>query len=239
MQLSETRTLVTGGSSGIGRAIAAFLVKRGGKVVISGRNDGALRAAAADIGAIPVRGDVSVEADARRMVATTIGELGGYNVLINNAGFGIFASLLETTEDAMRRVWETNVLGATLVARESARHFATHGGGNIVNIASTAGSRGAPGGSAYSSSKFALSGLTECWRAELRKHDIRVMQVNPSEVLTPFGVNAGRAERSGDNPTKLHAEDIAHTVAAMLEMDDRGFVTDATVWATNPREDAR
>ena len=238
MQLSDTRTLVTGGSSGIGRAIAALLVQRGGKVAISGRNETALRAAAREIGAIPIRGDVGVEADARRMVATTIGELGGYNVLINNAGFGIFAPLLEMTEDAMRRVWETNVLGATLVARESARHFVAHGGGNIVNIASTAGSRGAPGGSAYSSSKFALSGLTECWRAELRKHDIRVMQVNPSEVLTEFSANAGRGAPNADNPTKLRAEDIAHTVASMLEMDERGFVTDVTVWATNPREDA-
>jgi 3-oxoacyl-[acyl-carrier protein] reductase len=239
MQLSETRALVTGGSSGIGRAIAALLVQRGGKVVISGRNERALREAAKEIGATPVRGDVGVEADARRMVATTISELGGYNVLINNAGFGIFAPLLEITEDAMRRVWETNVLGATLVARESARHFVDHGGGNIVNIASTSGSRGSAGSSAYASSKFALSGLTECWRAELRKHDIRVMQVNPSEVLTSFSANAGRSQQRHDNPTKLRGEDIAHTVASMLEMDDRGFVTDVTVWATNPRDDAR
>jgi 3-oxoacyl-[acyl-carrier protein] reductase len=181
---------------------------------------------------------VSVEADARRMVSATVAELGGYNVLINNAGFGRFAPLLETTVDDMRAVWETNVLGATLVARESARHFVAHGGGNIVNVASTAGSRGYAGGSAYSSSKFALSGLTECWRAELRKHDVRVMQINPSEVLTNFSVNAGRVAQRGRNPTKLQASDIAHTVASMLELDDRGFVTDATVWATNPRDEA-
>jgi 3-oxoacyl-[acyl-carrier protein] reductase len=130
------------------------------------------------------------------------------------------------------------VLGATLAARESARHFVAHGGGNIVNIASTAGSRGYAGGSAYCSSKFALSGLTECWRAELRTKNVRVMQVNPSEVLTDFSVNAGRAPRPGNNPTKLQADDIAHTVASMLELDDRGFVTEATVWATNPRDDA-
>ncbi len=238
MQLSDTRALVTGGSSGIGRAIAALLIERGGKVVISGRKEAALREAASDIGAIAVRGDVSVEADARRMVSATIAELGAYNVLINNAGFGRFAPLLETSVDDMRSVWETNVLGAMLVARESARHFVAHGGGNIVNIASTAGSRGSVGGSAYSSSKFALSGLTECWRAELRKHDVRVMQVNPSEVLTSFSANAGRAARRADNPTKLQARDVAHTVASMLELDDRGFITEATVWATNPRDDA-
>jgi 3-oxoacyl-[acyl-carrier protein] reductase len=239
MQLTDVRALVTGGSSGIGRAIAALLIERGGKVVVSGRKEEALRAAATAIGAIPVRGDVGIEADARRMVSTTIRELGGYNVLINNAGFGRFAPLLEVTADDMRSVWETNVLGATLVARESARHFVEHGGGNIVNIASTAGSRGYAGGSAYSSSKFALSGLTECWRAELRKHDIRVMQVNPSEVLTNFFASSGRGPARGENPTKLHSEDIAHTVASMLEAPDRGFVTDVTVWATNPRDDAR
>ena len=239
MHLSDVRALVTGGSSGIGRAIAALLIRRGGKVVISGRNEAALSAAASEIGAIAARGDVGVEADARRMVATTVREIGGYNVLVNNAGFGRFAPLLEITADDMRAVWETNVLGATLVARESARHFVEHGGGNIINLASTAGSRGYAGGSAYSSSKFALSGLTECWRAELRKHDIRVMQVNPSEVLTEFFARSGRPGHRPENPTKLHAEEIAHTVASMLEMDDRGFITDVTVWATNPRDESK
>lgn len=239
MHPSSIRALVTGGSSGIGRATAQLLIQRGGRVVISGRNEAALRRAASDIGAIPIQGDVSNESDVRRMVAGTIAELDDYNVLINNAGFGRFAPLLDITADMMRQVWETNVLGATLVARESARHFVARGGGNIVNIASTAGSRGSPGSSAYSSSKFALTSLTQCWRAELRTKNIRVMQVNPSEVLTDFSANAGRATPRADNPTKLQAEDIAHAIAGMLEMDDRGFVTDTTIWATNPRDDVR
>ena len=239
MHPTSIRALVTGGSSGIGRATAELLIRRGGKVVISARNEDALRVTASEIGAIPVRGDVSSEDDVRRMVATAIAELGDYNVLINNAGFGRFAPLLETSADMMRTVWETNVLGALFVARESARHFVNRGGGSIINIASTAGSRGSAGGSAYSSSKFALTSLTECWRAELRPKNIRVMQVNPSEVLTEFSANAGRQGSRKDNPTKLHAEDIAHAISGMLEMDDRGFVTDVTVWATNPRDDAK
>ena len=106
--------------------------------------------------------------------------------------------------------------------------------GNIVNVASTAGRRAGAGSSAYASTKYALSGLTEIWRTELRPHGIRVMQINPSEVLTPFFESAGAAPR-GDNPTKLHAEDIAHVIASMLALDDRGFVTEASVWATNPK----
>ena len=122
-----------------------------------------------------------------------------------------------------------------LVARESARHFVAQNSGNIINIASTAGQRGSIGGTSYVSTKFAVSGMTECWRAELRKHNIRVMQVNPSEVQTNFFVAAGAHARP-ENPTKLESEEIAHTICAMLAMEDRGFITDATVWATNPRD---
>lgn len=132
------------------------------------------------------------------------------------------------------RVWQTNVLGAMLVARESAKHFVGRSYGNIVNISSTAGQRGFANGSAYCSSKFAVNALTECWRAELRQHNIRVMQINPSEVLTNFGKGEVSRPRP-DNPTKLHAEDIARLIVGMLELEDRGFVTESTIWATNPR----
>jgi 3-oxoacyl-[acyl-carrier protein] reductase len=168
------------------------------------------------------------------MVAEAEQALGGYDTLVNNAGLGRHGTLVDLTADDMRHVWETNVLGATLVAQASARRFVAQGRGNIVNVASTAGSRGYPGGSAYASTKFALTGLTECWRAELRPHGVRVMQVNPSEVVTPFFEAAGMGPRA-DNPTKLHPEDIAHVIASMLALDDRGFVTEATVFATNPK----
>ncbi|HEY3258352.1 MAG TPA: SDR family NAD(P)-dependent oxidoreductase [Gemmatimonadaceae bacterium] len=132
-------------------------------------------------------------------------------------------------------MWETNVLGAMLVARESARYFVKKNTGNIVNIASTSGLRGGPGGTTYVSTKFALSGMTECWRAELRKNNIRVMQVNPSEVQTNFFVASGRGPRQA-NSSKLLGEDIAHAIATMLEADDRAMIVDASVWATNPRD---
>jgi len=235
MDLKNAKALVTGGSSGIGYATAQLLRDRGAAVAICGRKADALDQSASELGALGIIADVSREDDVKRMVARVISDLGGFNVLINNAGFGHWAPLVDTTADDFRRVWETNVLGAMLVARESARHFVAQNTGNIVNIASTAGLRGSAGGSTYVSTKFALSGLTECWRAELRKHNIRVMQVNPSEVQTNFFTTSGRSERPA-NPTKLYADDIASVIIGMLELDDRGFVTEASVWGTNPRD---
>ncbi len=104
--------------------------------------------------------------------------------------------------------------------------------GAIINIASTAGLRGAANGTAYYASKFALRGMTECWRAELRKYNIRVMLVNPSEVITNFAASAGIAQKS--NETKLRGEEIAYAVKAILEMDDRGFTPELSIFATNP-----
>ena len=234
MNLKEARVLVTGGSSGIGRGIAELLVKRGAKVAISGRDDKRLREAASAIGAVPLKGDVSIEADAVWMVRQAIDVLGGYNVLVNNAGIGAFAPLLEITVDDMRQVWEVNVLGATLMARESARHFVARKYGSIINIGSTSALRAGAGSSAYASTKFALRALSESWRAELRPHNVRVMLLNPSEVVTEFFSRAGRNQ--ADNPSKLHPGEIAHAAAAMLEMEDVGFIPELSVWATNPKE---
>jgi 3-oxoacyl-[acyl-carrier protein] reductase len=235
MDLKTAKALVTGGSSGIGYATAQLLRDRGAEVAICGRRADALDDAASELGALAIVCDVSREEEVKRMVSRVVSELGDYNVLINNAGWGRWAPLVETTVADFQRVWETNVLGAMLVARESARHFIKRNTGNIVNIASTSGQRGGPGGSSYVSTKFALSGMTESWRAELRKNNIRVMQVNPSEVQTNFFVASGRAARAA-NPTKLEPSDIAHTIVSMLEMDDRGMIVEATVWATNPRD---
>ena len=233
MDLQTANALVTGGSSGIGLATARQLRARGARVAICGRDEARVKRAAEEIGALPIAGDVSVEADVVRIVRTVVEQFGDYDVLINNAGFGIFAPLVDTRLEDMQRVYGTNVFGAMLVARESAKHFISRNRGNIVNVASTAGQRGFAGGTAYSSSKFALSGLTECWRAELRKNNIRVMQINPSEVQTDFVAASGRPLRAFSE-RKLVSDDIVHAIVSMLEMHDRGFTTEATVWATNP-----
>jgi 3-oxoacyl-[acyl-carrier protein] reductase len=234
VDLKNAAVLVTGGSCGIGFETARVLRERGARVAICARHKDMLDSAAKQLGALPIVADVSKEDDVLRMIGEVVKEFDDYNVLINNAGFGAFAPLVDLTADEFFRVWQTNVLGAMLVARESSKHFVYRGQGNIVNISSTAGQRGFANGSAYCSSKFAVHALTECWRAELRQHNIRVMQVNPSEVLTSFGEGQSSPAKP-DNPTKLHAQDVGSVIASLLEVEDRGFVTESTIWATNPR----
>ena len=232
MDIQGARVVVTGGSSGIGYATAQKLVERGAKVLITGRNRERLEQAAKEIGAIPIVADVAKEEDIMATFKAVREELGGLDVLINNAGFARRKTVDELTLEDFEAVFRTNVFGAALMAREAAKIFKEQNSGHIVNIASTAAKKGYATGSVYCGSKFALRGMTECWQAELRPHNVRVILINPSEVTTAFGQPNG--EERPEEPNKLRSEEIAHTIVATLEMDNRGFIPEVTVFATNP-----
>jgi len=233
MDLNKAKVLVTGGSSGIGYETAKMLINNGAKVAICSRNLQQLNKAAKELGAFAINADVSNEKDVISMINSVIKEFGGFNVLINNAAYGYFAPVQSIDTVKFNQMMAVNLTGAMLCTREASKHFIENNYGNIISISSTAGTRGFANGTPYCASKFALAGMTECWRADLRKNNIRVMLVNPSEVQTNFGINAGGKPRNF-NPTKLLGEDIAHTIVNMLKMSDRGFITEVTVWATNP-----
>ncbi len=234
MNLKNAVALVTGGSAGIGYSIAKTLAESGAKVAITGRDKGRLEKAAKELGALGVHADVSNEGDVERTYKEVLAKFGDLDILVNNAGIGVFKPLVELELAKFQAVFNTNVTGAMLMGREAAKIFIKRNRGNIVNIASTAALRGAANGTAYYGSKFALRGMTECWRAELRKYNIRVMLVNPSEVLTGFAATAGFPQKASEG--KLRGDEIAHAVKAMLEMDDRGFTVELAVFATNPAD---
>ena len=245
MQLSDVKALVTGGTSGIGLATAHALRRAGAGVVVAGRDPGRLERATAATGAFGVRADVRQEPDVTRMFNVARERLGGLDVLVNNAGFGYVAPLVDVDPARFEEVWRTNVLGAMLCAREAARHFAEQRRGAIVNVGSTSALRGAAGASPYAATKFALRGMTEAWRRELRGAGVRVMLVNPSEVMTSFAANrvgpdgeAGGGGAGGyseaERLTKLRGEEIAQAIVGLIALDDRALVTEVEVWATNP-----
>jgi 3-oxoacyl-[acyl-carrier protein] reductase len=234
MNLKNAVALISGGSSGIGYAIAKSLKESGARVAITGRNEKRLHEAANELGVHAIRADVAVEADVKNTYADVMAKFGDLDILVNNAGIGFFKNLVDFDLKEFEATFATNVTGAMLMAREAARHFVKKNRGNIVNISSTAGTRGAPNGTAYYASKFALRGMTECWRAELRKYNIRVILVNPSEVVTNFFQTANLPQKVND--TKLRGEEIAFAVKASLEMDDRGFIPELSVFATNPKD---
>ena len=233
MKIKDSKILITGGNSGIGKATAKLLADSGAQVGITGRDKDKLEKVAKEINALAIHADVSKESDIELTYKMFLDKFGTLDCLVNNAGIGEFPTIEEITLEAFMKVYSVNVFGAALMAKHAAIIFKKQNtGGNIINIASTAALKGFARGSIYSSSKFALRSMTECWQAELRPFDIRVMQVNPSEVTTAFA-NKERKERD-EIDNKLTSDEIAHTIKAMLEMDDRGMIPEVTVWAKNP-----
>src|SRR5436190_14324964 len=223
------RFLVTGGSQGIGAAVVEQARQAGHQVVFTGREDARLKEVAGRTGAHGVRAAVGRPDDNARTLQACQDRMGGVDVLVNNAGYAYRAEIGSLDLDEMRREFDTNVFGLVDITNRVAPLMKAQAGGDIINIASTSGMKGAAGGTAYSGSKWAVRGISQCWQAELRPHGIRVVCLCPSEVQTSFGGRSGR-----NNPNKLYAEDIAATIMAVLDMPRRALWPELAIFANNP-----
>jgi 3-oxoacyl-[acyl-carrier protein] reductase len=227
--MSAQRFLITGGSQGIGAAVVVHARQQGHQVVFTGRNQAQVENVARDTGAVGVTADVSNDADNDRLVQHCVKQIGGIDVLINNAGVGYSAELGSIDMTRMRTLFGTNVFGMVDLTNRVVALMKAQGSGDIVNIASTSGTKGAKGATVYAGSKWAVRGISQCWQAELRPHGIRVMCILPSEVQTNWMGRTGR-----NNPNKLFAKDIAATIFAGLDMPRNVLWPEVAVFANNP-----
>jgi 3-oxoacyl-[acyl-carrier protein] reductase len=233
MDLNNSNILLTGGSLGIGKAAAKLLVDSGANVAITGRDENRLNKAAGETGAIPIIADVANEQDIEKTYRQFLDKFKRLDCLINNAGIGGNFPLLENLQmQDLESVFRVNVFGAAMMASKAAALFKKQNYGHIINIGSTSALKGGAHSSVYSATKFALRSMTQSWQAELRKFNVRVIQINPSEVATAFGDDQRIERKPADN--KLSSDEIAYAIKAVLEMDDRGFIPELSVWATNP-----
>ena len=230
--MAASRFLVTGGSQGIGAAIVGLARKAGHQVLFTGRNDQLIDAVSRQTGAHGLRSDVSVPADNARTVDACMERMGGVDVLVNNAAFDYRAEIGALDVDKMKALFDTNVFGLVDLTNRIVPQMKSRASGDIINIASTSGMKGAAEATPYGASKWAVRGISQCWQAELRPHGIRVVCLCPSEVQTGFGGRSGR-----NNPNKLYAEDIAATVMAALDMPRRALWPELAIFANNPWSD--
>ena len=236
MALSGKVALVTGGSRGIGFAIAHALLKDGARVAITATSDQTLRAATASLGAGGRENDViALRADARnheqvtQAVDETARRFGGLDVLVNNAGVGIFRPVAALTIEDWHTIIDTNLSGAFYSCRAAIPHLRKRGGGWIVNISSLSGKHPFADAAAYCASKAGLNAFTEALMQEVRHDGIRVTCIMPGSVRTEFG-----ARRPGSDDWRLLPEDVADVVLDILAHPARSLPSAVEIRPSQP-----
>ncbi|ADF38114.1 3-ketoacyl-ACP reductase [Priestia megaterium] len=229
--------LITGAGKGIGRSTAIELAKEGVNIGLIARTEADLKAVASELEAFDVQvayatADVSSMEEVNAAVEHLHTKLGATDILINNAGIGKFGSFLELDPAEWKQIIDVNLMGVYYVTRAVLPQLIEKNGGDIINISSTAGQKGAPVTSAYSASKFGVLGLTESLALEVRKHNIRVTALTPSTVATEL---AYKENLTDGNPDKvMQPEDLAEIMVAQLKLHPRIFIKSAGMWSTNP-----
>jgi NAD(P)-dependent dehydrogenase (short-subunit alcohol dehydrogenase family) len=237
-KLTGKIAVVTGGTRGIGRAIAERLLKEGVSVAICGRSPETTAKAAAEMKPLGrtfgYPADVSDFSQVRNFFRAVDQEFGGLDILINNAGQGVFRKVGEMTPEEWHKAIDLNLNGAFYCSHEALSRFQERGGGFIVNISSLAGKNAFSGGAAYNASKFGLNGFSEALLLDHRHEGVRVSYIMPGSVDTGFG--GGPSSRSGDTSWMIAPDDVAECVAMVLRMPARTMVSRIEIRPSRPKK---
>ena len=232
MDLTGKIAIVTGGTRGIGRAIAKSLATAGAKVAITARNEKEIAEAVAKLNQVSGGNVTGHICDVRdyEQVKSVFAQIGGVDILINNAGVGIFAPVESTSVEDFRAVLETNVFGVFYCCHEAIPLMKQRSGGYIINISSLAGTNAHPKMAAYNASKFGLNGFSEALMQEVRHDGIKVSYIMPGSVNTEFGGD----EPSDEKSWQLQPDDIARVVLNLLQYPDRSLPSRVEIRPSKP-----
>lgn len=229
--------IITGAGRGIGRAAAIALAQEGVNVGLLARSEEQLQQVVKELEEIGVKAvyataDISSNNDVTRAIDTLTSQLGSVDILINNAGIAKFGKFMDLEVEEWEKIIQVNLMGVYYVTRAVLPGMIEQKSGDIINISSTAGQKGAPITSAYSASKFGVLGITESLAMEVRKHNIRVSALTPSTVATDLAIEN---DLTDGNPDKvMQPEDIAEFIVSQLKLNKRIFIKEAGLWSTNP-----
>ena len=236
MNLNGKTAIVTGGTMGIGRAIAEALVREGAGVCIGARREAEIERAVAELGetgeglVVGAVCDVRDYEQVKALVEHAAAELGGVDILVNNAGIGLFGRVEELSPEDFRAVLETNLFGVFSCCHEAIPQMKRRGGGYIINISSLAGTNAHPQMAAYNASKFGLNGFSEALMQEVRQDGIKVSYIMPGSVNTHFGDDEPSPEKSW----QLQPEDIAQVVLDLLHYPARSLPSRVEIRPSRP-----
>lgn len=236
MDLNGKTAVVTGGTKGIGRAIAAALIRNNANVVVSSRNESEVDAVVAELNQLSggkAAGfvcDVRSHEQVKALLQRTLTTFQAVDILVNNAGIGLFGPVEEMSPEDFRAVIETNLIGVYYCCHEAIPLLKQRGGGYIFNISSLAGANPHPKMAAYNASKFGLNGFSEALMQEVRHDNIKVSYIMPGSVNTEFGGD----EPSDEKSWQLQPADIAQCVMDLLSYPERALPSRIELRPTKP-----
>jgi len=236
--LTDKVAVVTGGTRGIGRAIAERLLREGARVAICGRTQQSVEHAVSEMKPLgnifghPA--DVTNLNEVGKFFQAVVREFGGIDILINNTGEGVFRKVAEMTPEDWHRNIDLNLNGPYYCSHEALHLFQKRGGGFIVNISSLAGKNAFTGGAGYNASKFGLNGFSEAMMLDHRHDNVRVSYIIPGSVDTEF--SGDPSKRAGDTSWMIAPEDVADVVACVLHMPARTMVSRVEMRPSRPRK---